>query len=238
METSLSNVLFLDIETVSAKRDFSQLDERLQNAWTKKALSLDQECTDAAEAYFKKAAIYAEFGKIIVIGIGYFHTNEKGELCFRTKSLANDQEEALLHSFLEVLHSFEQKDVFLCAHNGKEFDFPYLCRRLLVNGLQLPNCLQIAGRKPWQVHHYDTLEMWKFGDRKHFTSLELLAAVFGIPSSKTAIDGSQVNRTYYEDQNINLIADYCRQDVVVLAQLFLKMNGLTLPKQENIIMVD
>lgn len=238
MESSLRNILFLDIETVSGEKDFYQLDERLQKAWARKASLLDPQCDDVAKAYFEKAAIYAEFGKIIVIGIGYFHNNPQGELCFRTKSLANDKEDSLLQSFLDLLYSFQSKEITLCAHNGKEFDFPYLCRRLLVNGLPLPSCLKMAGRKPWQVRHYDTLDMWKFGDRKHFCSLELLAAIFGIPSSKTTIDGSQVNTFYYKGHHLELIADYCRQDVVVLAQLFLRLNALTLPKQENIILVD
>lgn len=238
MDTSLRNILFLDIETVSSQKDFLQLDERLQKAWVKKALLLDPGCTNPSNAYFEKAAIYAEFGKVLVIGIGYFHENQSGDLCFRTKALANDHEETLLQSFLEVLHGFEHKDIVLCAHNGKEFDFPYLCRRLLVNGLPLPSCLQMSGQKPWQVRHYDTLDMWKFGDRKHFTSLELLAAVFGIPSSKTSIDGSQVNSKYYNENGLELIADYCRQDVIVLAQLFLKLNSLSLPKSENIVLVD
>ncbi len=238
MEALLKNVLFLDIETVSLTKDWKELDPRLQVAWGKKALQLHPECSSVEEYYFEKAAIYAEFGRVIVIGIGYFHENATGELCFRVKSLANSDEKQLLTDFCEVIQkSFPSPELTLCAHNGKEFDFPYLCRRMMVNGLILPHCLQISGKKPWEVRHFDTLEFWKFGDRKHFTSLELLAAIFEIPTSKETIDGSMVNKTYYLDGKLELIADYCRRDVVVLGQLFLKMHAIPLPKAENVVML-
>jgi uncharacterized protein YprB with RNaseH-like and TPR domain len=239
MEALLSNLLFLDIETVSLTKRFEQLEPRLQEAWGKKALQLNPECSSIGDYFFEKAAIYAEFGKVIVIGIGYFHENAKGELCFRAKSIAHDSEKEVLSGFSELLQrSFASPELTLCAHNGKEFDFPYLCRRLLVNGLPLPSCLQMSGKKPWEIRHLDTLELWKFGDRKHFTSLELLATIFGIPSSKQTIDGSMVNKAYYIDENLNQIAEYCKRDVLVLAQLFLKMHGLALPKAENMVVLD
>lgn len=239
MNALFKNLVFLDIETVSLTESFTDLDVRLQSAWTKKVLQLNPNCEDINEYYFERAAIYAEFGKIIVIGVGYFHENEKGELSFRAKALKGHSESQILTEFSELISKgFPSGKVTLCAHNGKEFDFPYLCRRMLVNGIPLPDCLQLAGKKPWQVRHYDTLEMWKFGDRKHFTSLELLAALFDIPSSKENIDGSQVNKAYYLDHNLPAIAEYCKRDVTVLAQLYLKMNCLPIPKLENIVLVD
>lgn len=239
MSTVFKNLVFLDIETVSLTKSFAELDVRLQSAWTKKARLLDPKCESVSDYYFDKAAIYAEFGKIIVIGVGYFHENEKGELSFRAKALKGHSEFDVLNEFCELIRKgFASEEVALCAHNGKEFDFPYLCRRMLVNGIPLPDCLQLAGKKPWQVRHYDTLEMWKFGDRKHFTSLELLAAIFNIPSSKEGIDGSMVNKAYYLEDDLAAIAEYCKRDVAVLAQLFLKMNSLPQPQPENIVWVD
>jgi 3'-5' exonuclease len=239
LDTILKNLIFIDIETVSLTKEYASLGERFQNAWSKKALQLDSNCKDIPSYFFEKAAIYAEFGKVVVIGLGYFHENEKGQLSLRVKSLTAETEEQLLLDFASLVEKIAKpKEISLCAHNGKEFDFPYLCRRMLVNGVRIPDYLNLSTKKPWEVPHFDTLEMWKFGDRKSYTSLELLATVFDIPTSKQSIDGSQVNKTYYMDNNLSLIADYCRRDVAVLAQLFLKMNSIELPSQENIVLVD
>ncbi|MBC7389119.1 MAG: 3'-5' exonuclease [Opitutaceae bacterium] len=238
MNKLLKNLVFIDIETVCLTKHYSMLHPRLQEAWNKKALTINPNCTDPDSYFFEKGAIYAEFGKIVVIGLGYFHKNEDKELCLRTKAIASDNEKELLIEFCEVLEKgFKGDDIILCAHNGKEFDFPYLCRRMLVNGLKLPKCLDIAGKKPWEVKHHDTLEMWKFGDRKSFTSLELLAAVFDIPTSKEGIDGSKVSSAYHLNEDLESIANYCKRDVEVLAQIFLKMNGIELPKTENMVLL-
>ena len=131
----------------------------------------------------------------------------------------------------------EKEDV-LCAHNGKEFDFPYLCRRMLVNGIKIPKILQIMGKKPWEINHIDTLEFWKFGDYKHYTSLELLTEIFGIPSPKDDIKGSDVARVYWEEKDLNRIAKYCQKDVLALVQLFLRFKGESLLKEDDMIFVD
>ncbi len=238
MNSLLKNLLFIDIETVSLTKHYDDLSPRLQTAWDKKATQLDANCSDFAKAYFDKAAIYAEFGKVIVIGIGFFHENEKNELCLRIKSISSKDETELLQKIIDLVSKgFSASKIAICAHNGKEFDIPYLCRRMLVNGIPLPEYLAVSGKKPWEIRHFDTLEMWKFGDRKSYTSLELLAAIFDIETSKNGIDGSKVNTTYYDDQNLDLIEEYCKRDVAVLAQLFLKMNCLSLPKQENIFFI-
>ncbi|HAR20809.1 MAG TPA: 3'-5' exonuclease [Cytophagales bacterium] len=234
MNPLLKNLVFIDIETVSLTHDFHSLPPRLQEAWAKKSFQLDTEKKDFAAHYFEKAAIYAEFGKVLVIGIGFFHENEQKELCLRVKALSNPDEKTLLVEFCQLMEKgFPPTDVALCAHNGKEFDFPYLCRRMLVNGISLPNYLNISGKKPWEIRHHDTLEMWKFGDRKNYTSLDLLATIFNIPSSKNGIDGSMVNHAYYNDKKLDSIVEYCKRDVQVLAQLFLKMHNIPLPKEEN-----
>jgi len=187
------------------------------------------------ELYFQKAGIYAEFGKIVTIAVGYF-AKVDDVLSLRVKAFASDNEKEILNDFKGLLEQyFDQQKLALCAHNGKEFDFPYMCRRMLVNGVPPPSCLQIAAKKPWEILHLDTLEMWKFGDRKNFTSLDLLAALFDIPSSKDWIDGSKVNHTYYVEKDLPRIAKYCMQDVVVTAQLYLKFNCMPLVKAENII---
>jgi predicted PolB exonuclease-like 3'-5' exonuclease len=238
MNRLLKNLIFIDIETVSGTKEYTSLSPRLQEAWKKKSTILDPENSDYTYSYFDRAAIYAEFGKIIVIGIGFFHENENKELVLRVKSISSDNEKQLLEEFCQLIEKgFVPSNVSLCAHNGKEFDFPYLCRRMLINNIVLPEYLSISGKKPWEIRHYDTMEMWKFGDRKNYTSLELLAAAFDLKSSKEGIDGSKVNTTYYNENRLDIISEYCQQDVAVLAQLFLKLNSIQLPAPENILFV-
>ncbi|MFM2428261.1 MAG: hypothetical protein RL012_145 [Bacteroidota bacterium] len=222
----LKSILFLDIETVSCVGSYQELDDALKPLWDKKAAIIrktDQE--KASDLFFEKAAIYAEFGKVIVIGLGIVTFDEHDVPTLRVKALKGHDEKTLLQEFKDVLEAgFQQESLRLCAHNGKEFDFPYLCRRMLIHGIPLPRALDIAGKKPWEVAHLDTMELWKFGDRKSFTSLHLLATLFGINSSKELMEGSEVNHYYYTGNNLGKIAAYCLQDVVVTVQLFLKMN--------------
>src|SRR5690554_199495 len=170
---NLENILFLDIETASLVSSFHELNPRLKAEWERKCkhFTADEDRT-IEELFFEKAGIFAEFGKVICIGVGYFVYNKgKDGLQFRTKSFSFEDEYSILDSFGELLG---KKNWTLCAHNGKEFDFPYLCRRMLINGIRLPEPLQMAGKKPWEIRHLDTLELWKFGDYKHYTRLELL----------------------------------------------------------------
>jgi predicted PolB exonuclease-like 3'-5' exonuclease len=186
------------------------------------------------ELYFSRGAIYAEFGKVICISVGIF-THENNDFGLRVKSFSFDDERKILEAFKNLLETkFTSKDLVLVAHNGKEFDFPYICRRMLVNDLLIPEALDIRDKKPWEIQHIDTMELWKFGDRKNFTSLDLLAALFGVESSKDDIDGSMVNSVYYEENDLERISKYCQRDVMVTAQVFLKLNGLPKIKEENI----
>jgi 3'-5' exonuclease len=221
----LSDILFLDIETASQEEDFKALPPRLQEEWIKKEKHIQpkEEEIEPSSLFFNKAGIYAEFGKVICVGVGYFHfVEEENKLEFRTKSYGEEQEYDTLTGFVELL---QRKKWILCAHNGKEFDFPYLSRRILINRIPLPEPLQIAGKKPWEVRHLDTLELWKFGDYKHYTRLELLAAIFDIPTSKEGIDGSQVNDAYYHEKDLEKIREYCLRDVLVTAQIYLAFQG-------------
>jgi predicted PolB exonuclease-like 3'-5' exonuclease len=230
MIPELRDILFLDIETVASTHDYQSLDERLKTQWARKALFFkrDREQTDE-EIFHERAGIYAEFGKIICIAVGKFIDTESGELGLKTKAYYGDHEAVLLEEFKTMIEKMDPASLKLCAHNGREFDFPYLCRRLLVNGIGLPAALNIMGKKSWEVPHLDTLDMWKFGDYKHYTSLDLLASIFNIPSSKGGIDGSMVNAVYYQEKNLTKIKDYCVRDVVVLAQLFLKLKCISTP---------
>jgi 3'-5' exonuclease len=230
------NLLFIDIETVSAEGDLSLLPDRMKALWLHKAsfLSNPSDLNDE-EFYFDRAGIYAEFGKIVAIGVGFFHWNDEQEVCLKVKSISNDDEAQLLKDFKILIEKkYKPTSLSLCAHNGKEFDYPYICRRMLINGIDIPKALQISGKKPWEIPHYDTLDMWKFGDRKHHTSLELLAALFNIPSSKVELSGDQVNHTYHHQNDLIKIARYCREDIIVLAQLFLKYQNLPLVLEQNI----
>lgn len=231
----ITNVLFLDIETVPSNAQYSDLDETWQYLWKHKAKSIlkkyDEEVTDEdGAACYDRAGIYAEFGKIICISVGIFRRDkETKELSVRLKSFADDDEAVLLREFSELLnkHYSLPDRHFLCGHNIKEFDIPYICRRLLVNQLPSPALLNISGKKPWETKHLlDTMELWKFGDNKSFTSVKLLAAIFGFPSPKDDIDGSDVARVYYEEKDLPRIARYCEKDVVAVMQLMLKFKRM------------
>jgi 3'-5' exonuclease len=235
MAPDLRDILFLDIETVACTDNFNTLDERLKTQWSRKAgfLKRDEAITDE-ELFHQRAGIYAEFGKIVCIAVGKLYDTGAG-LGLKTKAYYNHDEKALLTDFKAMLEKIDSANVKLCAHNGKEFDFPYMCRRMLIHGISLPGPLNLSGRKPWENQHLDTLELWKFGDYKHYTSLDLLAAIFNIPSSKSDIDGSQVNTVYYQENDLEKIKLYCIRDVVVLTQLFLRMKGYPLLETSNII---
>lgn len=225
-QVNIENILFLDIETVPLYPSFDDQPERLQKLWNKKSLNFRKEEQTGADVY-QRAGIYSEFGKIICISVGTIY-QKKGEHKCRVKSYANDDEKKLLYEFVNMLDNYsKQSNIKLCAHNGQEFDYPYIARRCLINGIHIPKILDIAGAKPWEVKDVllDTLQLWKFGDYKHFTSLDLLCAIFDIPTPKDDIDGSQVAEVYYHDGDLDRIATYCEKDVLALAQLFLCYQG-------------
>ncbi|ARN78642.1 3'-5' exonuclease [Nonlabens spongiae] len=228
----LQNLLFLDIETVPQHEDFSQLDQNLQELYAKKTQYLRRD-EYSPEEYYDRAGIWAEFGKIICISVGYFA--ERSEREFRTRSFYGD-EKLLLEEFTNLLNDhFSNRNHLLCAHNGKEFDFPFIARRMLIHGMSLPEKLNLFGKKPWEVPHLDTLELWKFGDYKHFTSLKLLTSVLKIPSPKDDIDGSQVRDVFYKEKDIERIVVYCEKDVIAVAQVILRLRNEDLLKDHEIV---
>jgi uncharacterized protein YprB with RNaseH-like and TPR domain len=232
---SFHNILFLDIETVPQFPDYQQLPEDWQQLWNTKSNSLLRYHEgETNESLYPRAGIYAEFGKVVCISCGVLQgSGDQRKLVL--KSFAGNDEQQLLYQFSEMLSKWsagEQK--FLCAHNGKEFDFPYLCRRMIIQGIPIPSLLNISGKKPWEVSHLDTLELWKFGDFKSFTSLNLLAHTLGIPTPKDDIDGSMVWKVYWEEKNLQRIVTYCQKDVVTVAQILLRMNGEPQIKEEHV----
>lgn len=231
------SVLFVDIETVGQYPDYKSLSPTWKKLWDKKSKSSQAWGDEAPEStYANKAGIFSEFGRIIVIGFGYFVTMKDKETGFLVSTLYGHEEKALLSRFVEIIEKkFDPDRLYLCGHNGKEFDFPYLCRRMIVNQVPIPKVLSLSGKKPWEVRHLDTMEMWKFGDWKKFTSLDLLASLFEIPTSKDDIDGSDVHRVYHHENNLERIATYCKKDVVVTAQVYQRLTGLPLIKYENVI---
>ncbi len=226
------DILFLDIETVPAQKGYDELPEEFKKFWDKKSNYFRKEDESPSDVY-QRAGIYAEFGKIICISAGFLN-NKNGERWFRLKSFYGNEKE-LLQAFTQMLKKFSQRnEANLCAHNGKEFDFPYIARRLLINGLELPNILDVAGKKPWEVKFLDTLELWKFGDYKHYTSLSLLTSIFNIPSPKDDIDGSMVADVFYKENDIDRIVRYCEKDVLAVAQLYLSFKGLPIIPEEKV----
>jgi len=223
--------LVLDIETVPCRESWVELEEPLQNHWRYKAghISLPEDEQGHPDRSFEsRAGIYAEFGKVVCIGLGLFAKDEQGNsLKIRLKALTNHDEKALLSEFARTVQAFIQvnKEIIFCGHNIREFDIPFLCRRFLINGLPLPDSMDFGGMKPWQVPMEDTLQLWRFGDYKHYTSLDLLATVLNVPSSKTNMDGSQVADVYWKEKNLEKIADYCLQDIYTTALVYLKLKG-------------
>lgn len=235
----LTDIFFIDIETVGANSSFAELDPRLQKQWVRKAQYLKSDERDTPEQLFEqRAGIYAEFGKVVTVAVGFL-TPGAGGLSLRVKAYWGHDEKELLTGVAKLLEgSIDPRKLYLCGHNIKEFDIPFTCRRMLINEVSLPSVLDIAGKKPWETRFLDTLDLWKFGDYKNYTSLELLAALFDIDSSKSDIDGSQVNAVYYgEEDGLDRIAKYCRADVVVTTNLYLKMNGESTIPPERVILV-
>ncbi|MEE6187395.1 hypothetical protein PIECOFPK_00527 [Mycovorax composti] len=226
MNYPIQNILFLDVETVPQKASYELLDEEWKKLWdTKASFLLKNYENETSETIYERAGIYAEFGKIICISCGIIHGSEN-ERKLVIKSFAGDDEKKILADFTEMLNRWSSNEPkYLCAHNGKEFDFPYICRRLIINNLPIPVLLNIAGKKPWEINHLDTMEMWKFGDYKSYTSLNLLARTLGISTPKDDIDGSMVAKVYYEEKDIDRIVTYCQKDVITTAQIFLRFNG-------------
>lgn len=231
LRSKIQDVLFLDIETVPQHAEYEDMNDVEKHMWDRKARYINKGDQSGAEVY-ERAGIYAEFGRIICICVGKIGKDNDIEF-LKLRCFYNEDEHSLLLEFKAFLQKLNPNTV-LCAHNGKEFDFPFICRRMLVNGIELPEILNIAGKKPWELQHLDTLELWKFGDYKHFTSLELLAFIFNIESPKGDIDGSMVHNVYYQQNDLQRIIDYCYKDVVTIAQLLLRFNNRETIPTENI----
>lgn len=231
---SLNNILFLDIETVPQYASYELLPENAKPFWNKKAdqIKKDKELDTPASIY-SRAGMYAEFGKVVCISVGIISGSGEGRKLI-IKSFCCEDEKTLLLDFCELLKKWWGQNKVMCAHNGKEFDFPFLSRRMVINNIPLPAMLQLAGKKPWEIPHVDTMELWKFGDYKNYTTLNLLAFSFGIATPKDDIDGSLVWKVYWTEQDLTRIVTYCQKDVITVAQVFLRMHGESLIKAESI----
>src|ERR1700748_2287985 len=223
----LQNFLVLDIETVPQYKTHADVPDHFKKLWDLKTQNIRKE--ETAEDFYGRAGIWAEFGKIICISVGIFTGGKRTGL--RVKSFAGHDEKELLENFSAMLTT-QPPSLILCAHNGKEFDFPYICRRMLINGLKFPSQLELSGKKPWEINHLDTMELWKFGDYKNFTSLNLLTSIFNIPTPKDDIDGSMVGHVYWVENQLERIATYCEKDVIASAQLLKRYRGEELIKDE------
>jgi hypothetical protein len=247
----LTRVFFVDIETVPGHATHADLPEAFHPLWQKFCEKRhSKELADGLSHadLFAQGGLYAEFGKIVCISVGMFRHLKDETLEFRVKSFASDDECEVLRGFADMLGarrpygnrlygattSIKDRDkvdhrndpFFLCAHNGREFDYGYLGRRMLICGQAIPPMLDVAGHKAWDLPHLlDTMELWKFGDNKGTISLPLLAGVFGIPSPKEDIDGSQVAQVYWQDKDLGRIVEYCEKDVIATARIFLHYAG-------------
>jgi len=232
---NLEHIVFLDIETVPQHERFDELDDDFKTLYADKTKYLRKDL-HTPEEYYERAGIWAEFGKIVCISVGYFKITGDGR-SFRTTSFYGS-EKPLLVEFKNLIEThFNSSRHLLCAHNGKEFDFPYIARRMIINNVELPYKLNLFGKKPWEVPHIDTLDLWKFGDYKHYTSLKLLTKILDIPSPKDDIDGSQVRSVFYEEGDIDRIVTYCEKDTVAVAQILLRLRGEELLHESEVISV-
>lgn len=232
---NLEHILFLDIETVPEQKNFDQLTDEMKYLWADKTKYQRKE-EFSPEEFYERAGIWAEFGKIVCISVGYFKFKCETR-SFRTTSFYGEEKQ-LLVDFKNLIEShFNTPHHLLCAHNGKEFDFPYIARRMIIHNISLPYKLNLFGKKPWEVPHLDTMDLWKFGDYKHYTSLKLLTNILGIPSPKDDIDGSQVRNVYYEENDIDRILIYCEKDTVAVAQILLRLRQEELLQDSEIISV-
>ena len=229
---NLEYVLFLDIETVPQYATYAEMPETFKKLWDIKAERLaKQDEGKSTDELYDRAGIYAEFGKIICISVGFMNGAE-----FRLKSFYGDDEKILLEEFSGLLsRHYNMPQHLLCGHNGKEFDFPYIARRMLINGLPLPQILNLQGKKPWEVQHLDTMDLWRFGDYKHYTSLNLLTTIFDVPSPKDDIDGSMVGEVYWQENDLERIVKYCQKDTLAVAQILLRYMGRPLISEEHIV---
>lgn len=231
----LANILFLDIETVPEFPVYGELDDEWKKLWEDKTQyqRRDEIC---AEDFYDRAGIWAEFGKIVCISVGYFSSSAELRK-FRVTSFFGD-ERRILQDFSNLLNNhFSGPQHVLCGHNAKEFDLPFIARRMIIHNLALPGKLNLFGKKPWEIPHLDTLELWKFGDYKHFTSLKLLTKILGIPSPKGDIDGSQVAHVFYVEKDIDRIITYCEKDTIAVAQVLLRLMRLELLTDDEILHV-
>ncbi len=243
-QIDIANVLFLDIETVPGYADYEELEDEMRELWYVKSRSITRKSEEelnedeAAGLYFERAGIFAEFGRIICISVGIVHrSKEDNRLRLRLKSFAGEDEAEVLQEFAKLVNQYyyDTTKYFLCGHNIKEFDIPYICRRMVVNQLDFPDPLNIAGKKPWETKHLlDTMEYWKFGDNKNFTSLRLLAAILGFPSPKDDMDGSQVGSVFWEEKDLKRIAHYCEKDVLATVQLFLRYKRMPILQEDQV----
>lgn len=236
----LNELLVIDIETVPQFPAFSDLSDNWQDLWQEKVAKTMPDDTPPEESYRKRAGILAEFGKIICISTAVFSYNDMKINGLRVKSVSGDDERAVLEGFVEICNKMygRNRNFQFAGHNIREFDVPYICRRMIINGMLLPEYLQLNDRKPWEVRMMDTLSWWKFGDYKHYTSLHLMANVLGIPTSKTDMDGSMVQDVYYKEHDLQRIVDYCQRDVVVTANIILRFQQLPMLREEDVVIVE
>ena len=237
---SLYNLLILDIETVPQVSNSNELSAEGLQLFVEKISKTVPENFDEAQIYKQKAGILAEFGKVICISTAYFYEDEEKNACLKMKSISGDDEGKLLHAFIDLVNKFShaRPNFQFAGHNIREFDIPYLCRRMIINAITLPKYLQIHGAKPWEIHMVDTLHWWRFGDYKHYTSLHLLASILGIATSKDDIDGSMVQDVYYKDKDLPRIVNYCQKDVVVVAQIIRRFQNLPQIQKQHITVVE
>ncbi len=237
----MEDILFLDIETIPLAENLNLLSDDLKKYWLEKAQKIGQEKSELNDEDFfrERGAIFSEFGKIVCISVGILFKNEKGEQSLKIKSFANDDEKIILEDFKQLVEKFfTTSHHTFCGHNIKEFDIPYICRRMIINGIKLPKQLQFQNKKPWEMQLLDTMDFWRFGDYKRYTSLKLLAAVLNVPTPKDDIDGSQVATVYYNENNLQRIVTYCEKDVVATVQVWLRLNSKPIVAKENILLAE
>ena len=227
----ITKILFLDIETVGGCPDLEscekfspEIAEQFHKYydWFNKRFPEDI-TLDKNEVFKKRAALVPEFAKIICVSMAF--VMENGEV--KKQTFSGDNEKELLIKVRNLLDRCHNLDFYLCGHNLKNFDIPMLAKRMIINGILPSKILPDYNTKPWEVKAIDTKEIWQYGSYTSIGSLDLLCTCLGIESPKDGeITGDKVHKSYWEENKLSEISEYCEKDVNVLIEFIKKLKNL------------
>ena len=231
IKEDIHKLLFVDIETVGVDEDLDSLhhtNPKLSKVWEetgwdyfKRKYSEDSELS-SNQMFVKRAALLPEFGKIVCISVGFIVPSGETKL----DSFYGDEKNILI-STSELLNRVDKLGFVICGHNVKNFDLPYIAKRMLINNIPVPKILPNYTIKPWESRVLDTKEVWGFNSFGGLSSLNLVCTSLGLETSKEGeVNGSNMHKYYYDSNNIEKIKNYCEEDVKCTINLVKKLKKL------------